>query len=55
MDWRLILAEFLATLIARVAPVLVEMIADWLESMSANDKVALLDGVAECLREKKAA
>lgn len=52
MDWKLILAEFLASLVARVAPALIELITKWLEGLSKEDKVALVTEVSKAMKSK---
>jgi hypothetical protein len=52
MDWRQILYGFLADLIAKVAPMLINIIVEWLGGQSDEQKVALVDGIRDELVKK---
>lgn len=52
MDWKLILAEFLASLVARIAPALIEVIGKWLESLSDDDKIAMVTEISKAMKAR---
>ena len=51
MDWKIVVAQFVAMLVARIAPLLVEMIAGWIQQATDEDKVAMADAIGDALRK----
>ncbi len=45
MDWRMILAGMLVQMIGRLAPVLMDMVVDWLKAATKDDIVAAAENV----------